>query len=104
MSSKAPSRQPLRRIGWSAALVAAGLSLALAQPAQSPQPRELIYGSELMTDAELDKYRADLGRAGSDAERARYRERHRVQLRERARVRGIELEEPAGVVRRKDTK
>lgn len=97
--------------------IGVGSGVSLAQPAgrgtdssanqqRATEPRiverELIFGAELMTDAELDRYRAEIGRLGSDAERGQYRERHRERLRERARGRGIELHEPAGVVRRRE--
>lgn len=102
--------------------IGAGIEVSRAQPAgratdtsatepratepRATQPRtverELIFGAELMTDAELDRYRAEIGKLGSDTDRGQYRERHRERLRERARGRGIDLQEPAGVVRRRE--
>lgn len=81
-----------------------GSGLSVAQSASSTRPieRELIFGAELMTDEELDRYRDEIGRQGTDAARNQYRERHRERLRERARGRGLELREPAGVLRRRD--
>lgn len=64
--------------------------------------RELIYGSELMTAGELDRYRADMQKLPDPEARNRYRDRHRTRLRERARERGIELEEATGVIPRND--
>jgi hypothetical protein len=66
--------------------------------------RELIYGSELMNDNELDRYRADMQKLPNAASKDRYRERHREQLRERARGRGVVIDEPAGVIQRKERK
>jgi hypothetical protein len=64
--------------------------------------RELIYGSELMKDDELDRYRADMQKLPDTEAKNRYRERHRERLRERARGRGVVLDEPVGVIPRKE--
>ncbi len=64
--------------------------------------RELIFGSELMKDDELDRYRADMQKLPDTGSKNRYRERHRERLRERARGRGVVLDEPAGVIPRKE--
>lgn len=80
--------------------------LAAAQTPQAPRPiqRELIFGSELMTEQELDQYRDEMARLQTEGAQAQYRERHRQRLRERARARGQELQEPAGILRRKDAR
>lgn len=80
------------------------IAVAVITLAVQASERELIFGSELMTDAELDRYRAEVSKLAAERERTQYRERHRQRLRERARARGVELEEPAGVVRRKDAR
>jgi mono/diheme cytochrome c family protein len=61
--------------------------------------RELIYGAELMSAAEREQYRRDIAAAGEDGQ-ARVREQHRQRIRARARQRGVELAEPAGIVRK----
>ena len=62
--------------------------------------RELIYGAELMSEQELDDYRARISAAGSDQAQSRVRTRHRERIRERARTRGVQIAEPFGTVRR----
>lgn len=84
--------------------VAAALAVALAAgaAAQAPAPpeRELIYGAELMSAREREAYRKDVRAAPDGAAQAKVRERHRAQVRERARKRGVELAEPHGAVKR----
>lgn len=63
-----------------------------------PQPREYIYGAELMSAEEREQYRSDARAAKDDAARTQLRERHRARLRERARQRGVQLREPHGIV------
>lgn len=79
---------------------------AVAQTPQAPRPieRELIFGSELMTDEELDRYRDEMARLPTNDAQVQYRERHRQRLRDRARARGQELQEPAGILRRRDAR
>jgi ribosomal 50S subunit-associated protein YjgA (DUF615 family) len=62
--------------------------------------RELIYGAELMSDQELDDYRARLAGAPSDQAQSRIRAQHRERIRERAKGRGVQIAEPLGTVRR----
>jgi mono/diheme cytochrome c family protein len=62
--------------------------------------RELIYGAELMSEHELDDYRAQLAGAPSDQAQSRIRAQHRERIRERAKVRGVQIAEPLGTVRR----
>jgi hypothetical protein len=92
--------QPARRdtlwrlsIGLLAALTASGIDASTE--------RELIYGSELMSAGELDRYRADMQKLPDADARERYRERHRKRQGERARRQGVELDEATGIVRRK---
>jgi hypothetical protein len=61
--------------------------------------RELIYGAELMSAAEREAYRREFAAAGEGGQ-ARVREQHRQRVRARAKERGVELAEPAGVVRK----
>jgi hypothetical protein len=80
-------------------LLAAWSALALAQQAPPrPEPRELIYGAELMTPQEREHYRKDMAGAKEEQARAGVRAQHRTRLRERARTRGIQLRDPDGVV------
>lgn len=61
--------------------------------------RELIYGAELMSAKEREAYRRDMAAAGEGGQ-ARVREQHRQRVRARAKERGVELSEPAGIVRK----
>lgn len=87
-------------------LLAAALACgtANADPAAGPAGREYIYGAELMTPQERDAYRAGIERAGDDAARGQYRQRHRERLQQRAGERGVELDGKGIVRRRGETK
>jgi phenylacetate-coenzyme A ligase PaaK-like adenylate-forming protein len=87
----------LGRAGW--LLLVALSATALGQEAPRTEPRELIYGAELMTPQEREQYRKDVAGAKAEQARAGVRAQHRTRLRERARERGVELREPDGVVR-----
>ena len=63
------------------------------------QQREYIYGAELMTPLERERYRTRLRKAQGEGREDAERDGHRRQIRERARQQGITLEEPAGVLR-----
>ena len=80
-------------------LFAALSASALAQEVPRPEPRELIYGAELMTPQEREQYRKDMAGAKGEPARAGVRAQHRTRLRERARERGITLREPDGVIK-----
>ena len=56
--------------------------------------REIIPGSELMTPAEREAYRRRYAAAKTDQERAAFRAEHVKAMQERARVRGLQLQEP----------
>ena len=62
--------------------------------------RELIYGAELMSEQELDDYRAAMAGAASAEAQSRIRAQQRTRIRERARARGVDIAEPLGTVRR----
>lgn len=66
---------------------AAGPLHAAQADAAPPVERERIYGSELMTHAERERYRARMRGAKDDAGREKVREHHRKALQERARKR-----------------
>ena len=53
--------------------------------------REIIPGSELMTPRERERYRQRIRAAKTADEEARVREQHVMQMRERARLRGLRL-------------
>ncbi len=74
--------------------------LVLLPAAAQEGRREYIYGGELMSPKERAQYRRDVSGAKDDAARARVRARHRERLQERARSRGVTLDEQ-GVVRKK---
>jgi len=59
---------------------------------------ELIFGAELMSAQERERYRREIGAAKSEEAATRLREQHRRRMRERARERGVRLAEPGGVV------
>jgi hypothetical protein len=77
--------------------------LRLAQDGQQnkerARKREIILGSELMTSQEREEYRQRMAAAGSDAERAKVRAEHVKQMKERARLRGLQLVDPNEVRR-----
>ena len=75
--------------------------LLWAWSASAAEPRELIYGAELMSAQERETYRRSLAGAKKPPEQAGVRAQHRERIRERARQRGVELVEPEGVVKRK---
>jgi predicted nucleic acid-binding protein len=78
-----------------AAFMALGALACACATAADP---EYIYGAELMTPQERERYRRDLRDAPSPAAESKVRERHRAQIRERARKRGVDLVEPGGTV------
>jgi hypothetical protein len=73
------------------------LGAIVSERATAADP-EYIYGAELMTPQERQRYRRDLRDAPSPEAQSKVRERHRAQIRERARKRGVELVEPGGTV------
>lgn len=74
-----------------AALIA---SLALSSSVWAREMhRELIYGAELMTPSERERYRQDAGKARSPEAGKQVVERHRMRMQERARKRGVDLRE-----------
>lgn len=77
-----------------AILLAAG-----AAAAQEPK-REYIYGGELMSGKERDRYRAEMGAAKDEERQKRVRAQHRERMQKRARDRGVTLDEQ-GVVQKK---
>jgi len=89
----------MRAVGCLLALILVG-ACATDDPVTPDRTFELIYGSELMTDEELEAYRAGWAGLPDATERDAFRLRHRTRLRERARDRGVDLVEPAGVLRR----
>ena len=56
--------------------------------------REIIPGSELMTSAEREAYRRRYAAAKTDTEKEKVRADHIGAMRERARMRGLQLVEP----------
>ena len=53
-----------------------------------------VYGGDLMTTEEQERYRERLERAESDAEWARIREEHQKEIQARAKRQGVELDPP----------
>jgi hypothetical protein len=92
-ANRVPRERRMRRV-VAAAVVLGALAVAPVLAAE----REYIYGAELMTPKEREQYRRDVRAAPSPDAEAKVRERHRAQIRERARKRGVELVEPAGMV------
>jgi hypothetical protein len=80
------------------ALAVLALLGGLAATPASPAEREYIYGAELMTPQERERYRRDVRNSPSPEAQSKVRERHRAQIRTRARERGVELVEPGGTV------
>lgn len=80
-------------------LFAVAICLLAAGPVRAGDPpqREYIYGAELMTPAERERYRKDVaGAKGADAQ-DRVRGQHRERMQQRARARGVTLDDK-GVV------
>ena len=78
-----------------AALLGFGCVVAAAQDnPRAPVQREIIPGSELMSSRERERYRQRMRAAGTPEAQARVREQHVEQLRQRARLRGLELAHP----------
>lgn len=75
------------------AAVAADGGVSAAAPA--PVQREIIPGSELMTSPERERYRQRIRSAATPQEEEKVRAEHVKQMQERARVRGLQLLEPA---------
>lgn len=61
---------------------------------QPPAKREVIPGSELMVPQERERYRQRMRGAKSVEEQEQIRAEHRKQMRERARLHGLQLPEP----------
>lgn len=81
---------------------AAFIALLLAAfPAEAQEPkREYIYGGELMSGKERERYRAEMGAAKDGDKQQRVRAQHRERMQKRARDRGVALDEQ-GVVQKK---
>ena len=66
-----------------------------AQPKAKTPKQEQVYGSQLMTQQERAKYRAQTRTAKTAEEREQIRKEHHEQMNERAKTRGVTLpEEP----------
>lgn len=74
-------------------LFAAAMPAAAA--AAEPVKREIIPGSELMTPQERERYRQRIRAAATPQEEEKVRADHVKQMQERARVRGLQLADPA---------
>ena len=61
---------------------------------RGPYGDDDIYGSQMMTAEERNRYREMLNQAESDAERARIREAHQRTMQARAKSQGADLEPP----------
>jgi hypothetical protein len=70
--------------------------------APAPVKREIIPGSELMTSQERERYRQRIRATATPQEEEKVRADHVKQMQERARVRGLQLADPA--VKRSDSK
>ena len=78
-----------------------GLMVAATAPAhcREEKAREYIYGAELMSEPERERYRESLRIAPTDQSAANERDAHRRRLQERARQRGVRFDD-SGVVRK----
>lgn len=76
------------------ALCAGALPAVAATTEPAPIKREIIPGSELMTSQERERYRQRQRGAGSEAEREKLRAEHVEAMEERARVRGLKVNDP----------
>ena len=97
----------MRRVLFPAALAATGPGgglLAGTMPRAPAVAQESIYGGNLMTGVERRTYQQRLRNAGTPQEKRQIRARHRQMIQERARVQGVQPNDPslpigAGVVR-----
>lgn len=76
--------------------VALAVSAATAQgpgraPGQGPPGQIRIYGGDLMSEEEIDAYRATLGSLETPEQRAAFRIEHRKKIDQRARQLGVEV-------------
>jgi hypothetical protein len=65
--------------------------VANAQTASGNQTQQRIYGSQMMTQQEMNEYRERMRLAKTEAERERIRAEHHERMKERATTRGITL-------------
>ena len=76
-----------------AAVSACSTAAAAAEKSEPPPPveHEIIPGSELMTSRERERYRNRMRAAKTPEKQAQVRGEHVKQMRERARLRGLDL-------------
>lgn len=74
-----------------AVMMSCSLTAGAAEESDQPIQREIIPGSELMTSAERERYRQRMRTARTPDKQAAVREQHVKQMRQRARLRGLEL-------------
>lgn len=85
-------RKSAAMLGIAIAIPLAGIvSAAYAQTAVQSQTQERIYGSQMMTQQEMNEYRERMRLAKTDAERERIRAEHHERMKERATARGVTL-------------
>ena len=85
----------VRAMAATALLVLAMSAVHAQQSGAEPAvKREIIPGSELMTSREREQYRQRMRAAKNADAEARVREQHVVQMRQRARLRGLRLAAP----------
>ena len=72
-------------------MLATGVVMPLSVSAQPMGYEAPVYGSELMTGEERERYRERLSNAQSAEDRERIRSEHHEQMQERARERGVTL-------------
>lgn len=85
-------RKSAALLGIAIAIPLAGVvSSAYAQTAAQSQTQERIYGSQMMTQQEMNEYRERMRLAKTDAERERIRAEHHERMKERATARGVTL-------------
>jgi hypothetical protein len=82
-------------------VLAALLLVGAASRAHAEEPaREYIYGAELMTSAERQRYRRELAGAKSEDAQKQLRVRQHERMQARARERGVTLDE-RGIIERR---
>jgi Ca2+-dependent lipid-binding protein len=77
-------------------IAGATLLTSLASLPVAAQSNEPVFGRELMTQEELQEHRTTMRNLNTDAERARYRQLHHERMLQRARERGVELNNGMG--------
>jgi hypothetical protein len=82
-----------RTLTFTTAALALVMGLALAADPATQPPKEVIYGSQLMTRQDRIEYRAKMRAARTSEEKVQVRAEHHERMKERANQQGVALPE-----------